>query len=139
MAHMELPARLENLEKLQNFIAECASTCLSPRRIDQVLLAAEEALVNIFNYAYPEDQTKNPPGTVKVSCEKTPDNHFQIQFEDRGKPFDMLAKDDPDTSLSLEDRPIGGLGIFFIRKMTDQVHYCRADGKNILTFIIHPA
>lgn len=130
---LTLPARLENLECFQNFISTCAKHHSLPQ--DQILklqLASEEALVNIFAYAY----SRQAPGDVCVICTRNAHKDFQIIFEDSGKPFDMLSVSDPDISQSLTDRSVGGLGIFFIKKMTDSVHYERKDGKNILTFCI---
>jgi serine/threonine-protein kinase RsbW len=130
MTDMTLPAKLENLEAIQNFISGCAeSHQWKPARIQQMQLASEEALVNIFCYSYP----KEAPGDVTIKCRCDANNNFYVQFEDCGVPFNMLSIATPDTTLSLQDRKIGGLGIFFIRKMTDKVEYCRKDDKNILT------
>ena len=133
--NLTLPARLENLERFQNFISTCAKRhSLSEDQILKLQLASEEALVNIFAYAY----SKDAPGNVSVSCTRNAHKDFQVVFEDSGKPFDMLSVSDPDIGQSLTDRPVGGLGIFFIKKMTDKVHYKRKDSKNILTFSITP-
>lgn len=134
MADMTVDARLDSLNPLQDFISEQAEGLLTPGRIQQVLLATEEALVNIFSYAYPEDS----PGKVVVACEPVDPGGLQIRFEDSGTPFNMLDSDDPDVTLSLEERNIGGLGIFFIRQMMDELSYERKDGKNILTFTALP-
>ncbi len=134
MTDMTKEARLDNLNAIQDFIASQAAAFLSEKRIQQVLLATEEALVNVFSYAYP----KSDPGTVRVVCEPARDNGLAIRFEDSGTPFNMLDADDPDTTLSLEERGIGGLGIFFIRQMIDDLAYERKDGKNILTFTALP-
>lgn len=128
---LTLPAGLENLEPLQAFITACARDhSLPENRIQKLQLASEEALMNIFSYAYP-DKT---PGDVTVCCALSHDHDLLISFEDRGQPFDVLTVEDPDIGMSLEERTVGGLGIFFIKKMTDEVWYARADGKNILTF-----
>ncbi|HCY88193.1 MAG TPA: ATP-binding protein [Desulfobacteraceae bacterium] len=133
MKEKTLPANLENLASFQAFISQCAQTFgIAEPIIQKMQLAAEEALVNIFNYAYPEE-TK---GDVTVTCSLASEGEFKIQMEDRGRPFDMLAKDDPDTTLSIDDRAVGGLGIFFIKQMMDRVDYRRDDGKNILTLVL---
>ena len=134
MAEMTADARLDSLNPLQNFISGQAETLLSPGRVQQVLLATEEALVNIFSYAYPKDD----PGQVRVVCEPVEPEGMTIRLEDDGTPFNMLESDDPDITLSLEDRGIGGLGIFFIRQMMDDLSYERKDGKNILIFTALP-
>lgn len=133
MANMTTDAILDNLNPLQNFISEQAAAVLSENRIQQILLATEEALVNIISYAYPE----SAPGQLSVTCTMEEDR-LMIRFEDRGTAFNMLDKEDPDLTASLEDRPIGGLGIFFIRQMIDHLGYKREDGKNILTFTALP-
>jgi anti-sigma regulatory factor (Ser/Thr protein kinase) len=128
---LTLPACLENLEPLQEFVTTCARDHALPEdRIPKLQLASEEALMNIFSYAYPDDA----PGDVTVRCFHQKAGEMLISFEDNGKAFDVLSVDDPDTGLSLEDRDVGGLGIFFIRQMTDAVWYDRKDNKNILTF-----
>jgi anti-sigma regulatory factor (Ser/Thr protein kinase) len=124
-------AMLENLPSFQEFITDCARQCLVPEdRILKLQLASEEAFMNIFSYAYPDDA----PGDVTVRCFHQKAGELLISFEDNGEAFDVLSVDDPDTDLSLEDRDVGGLGIFFIKQMTDAVWYARKDNKNILTF-----
>ena len=133
MKSKTLAANLENLDAFQTFIFECAEASgMDVPQIQKMQLASEEALVNIFNYAYPEDTG----GDVTVTCSLDGEKVFKIRLEDCGRPFDMLAKDDPDTSLSIDDRAIGGLGIFFIKQMMDSVDYRREDDKNILTLTL---
>lgn len=134
MTEMTADARLDSLTPLQDFISGQAGPHLSENRIQQVLLATEEALVNIFSYAYPEAE----PGKVRVVCEPGEEKGLVIRFEDRGAPFNMLESEDPDLTASLDDRAIGGLGIFFIRQMIDELAYERKDGKNIMTFTALP-
>ena len=96
-----------------------------------VEMAVEEIFVNIANYAYP-DRT----GQARIRTELLQDpRRIQITFTDSGIPFDPLKKPDPDISLSLDEKPIGGLGIFMVKKEMDDVQYRYEDGKNILTFM----
>ncbi len=128
---LTLTAGIENLDPLQEFITACARNHSLPEdRIQKLQLASEEALMNIFSYAYPDET----PGDVTVCCTLSDDHDLLISFEDRGQAFDVLTVEDPDTGLSLEERTVGGLGIFFIKKMTDAVWYARKEHKNILTF-----
>lgn len=128
---LTLPACIENLEPLQEFITACARRHSLPEdRILKLQLGSEEALMNIFSYAYPE----NAPGNVTVCCALSDDHNLLISFEDKGPAFDVLSVEDPDTGLSLEERTVGGLGIFFIKKMIDEVWYTRKENKNTLTF-----
>jgi sigma-B regulation protein RsbU (phosphoserine phosphatase) len=91
-------------------------------------LALEEAVVNVMNYAYP-----GRSGQVLVEYEKTDKAVFTIT--DSGIPFDPTQQEEADTSLSAEERPIGGLGIFLVRQLMDEVRYERIDDKNVLTLI----
>lgn len=130
---LTLPACIGNLEAIQAFITACAQAHSLPEdRIFKLQLASEEALMNIFSYAYPDDA----PGEVTVLCTMENARDFLVSFEDRGQAFDLLSVADPDTGQSLDERSVGGLGIHFIKKMTDAVWYARKDGKNILTFRI---
>lgn len=91
-------------------------------------LVVEEIVVNIVSYAYPVGKD----GEVTIDVNKTP-TAIEISFSDRGVPFNPLEKEDPDTTLSAEERPIGGLGIFLVKQMMDSVSYRYEDGHNILT------
>ena len=92
-------------------------------------LAVEEAVVNVMEYAYPQGETGEV--TIEVSVA---DGKLDINIIDSGAPFDPTQKSDPDTSLPVEERSIGGLGIFLVRQVMDTVSYRRDNGKNILTF-----
>jgi len=128
------PAKIENLQKLMRFISDFAKAeGFTEKRIREVELATEEALLNIFNYAYPE----RVDGEVEVSCRMDEKSGLIIEILDKGKAFDFQSAPDPDLSLDVSERKIGGLGIFLIRKMADEVHYRREGESNILTLVIH--
>ena len=94
----------------------------------QMQLAVEEAVVNVIDYAY----TKGTEGIIEVNIMS--DGHrMKVRITDSGVPFDPTAKEKADTSLSAEDRQIGGLGILLVRELMDAINYEHADGKNILT------
>lgn len=93
----------------------------------QISIAVEEIFVNIAHYAYPDGN-----GTMTYKLE-TDTSSVKITFIDEGIPFDPLSKPDPDISLSADERPIGGLGIYMVKKSMDDVRYANVDGKNILT------
>lgn len=93
-------------------------------------LALEEAVSNVMLYAYPE----NASGQVLVEAEKT-DTQVTFTITDSGIPFDPTAQSDPDITLSVEERPIGGLGIHLVRQIMDKLTYERKDNKNILTLL----
>lgn len=118
--------RIPEMSRFLEDIAEKLS--MDPAIATQVQLAAEEAVVNVMNYAYPED--KKGDVTIKVSS----DGHtLQLTIIDSGIAFDPTARDKVDTSLSAEDRPIGGLGIHLVMNLMDSVNYERIDDRNILT------
>jgi anti-sigma regulatory factor (Ser/Thr protein kinase) len=114
------------------------SNCLSVRgfsslRASEVELAVEEALVNIFRYAYP-----NRSGDVEVRCQAVSDRQLIIEIEDEGIPFNLLSIPDPELSPDIRQRKIGGLGIFFIRRMIGDIHYRREADRNVLTMVVSP-
>ncbi|MBQ6576910.1 MAG: SpoIIE family protein phosphatase [Bacteroidales bacterium] len=91
-------------------------------------LALEEAVTNVIMYAYP----KGTDGLIEIDA-KLNDKSVEFVISDSGSPFDPTAVPKADTSLGVEDRPIGGLGIFLVRNIMDNVKYARKDGKNILS------
>ena len=96
----------------------------------QLRLAIEEAVVNVIDYAYPAGQEGN------IEVQIMSDGHtLKTVLIDSGVAFDPTAKEKADTSLSIEDRQIGGLGILLVRELMDSINYERIDGQNILTLI----
>ena len=95
-----------------------------------ICLALEEAVSNVMLYAYPETAS----GQVLVEADKT-NRQVVFTITDSGIPFDPTEQQDPDITLSAEERPVGGLGIFLVRKIMDDISYERKDDKNILTLI----
>ena len=130
MKDITVDATLDNLEVVQDFVREeLESRGCSMKVMMQIEIAVEEIYVNIVHYAY------NPEvGKATIRCEVL-DNPMQvvIQFLDSGVPFDPLAKEDADITLSAEERNIGGLGIFMVKQSMDEVNYEYKEGKNVLT------
>ena len=91
-------------------------------------LAIEEAVVNVMNYAYPAE-TK---GEVNIEA-KADDECLTFIICDKGTPFDPTTNKEVDTTLSAEERSIGGLGIHLVRQIMDSLEYERIDGMNVLT------
>lgn len=130
MKKMILTAEVDRMDDVLDFInAELEAHDVSMKIIMQIDIAVEELFVNIAHYAYnPEvgeaiisvDMEENPPCAV-------------IRFIDRGKPYDPLSREDPDVTLGVEERQIGGLGIYMVKKSMDEVSYAYEDGQNILT------
>jgi sigma-B regulation protein RsbU (phosphoserine phosphatase) len=92
------------------------------------MLAVEEAVVNVMSYAYP----LGTQGEVIVIALAT-DRQLKFIISDKGKAFDPTRHDEADTTLSAEERPIGGLGILLVQQLMDSINYERVDGKNVLT------
>lgn len=130
MKELVLEARIDNLEKVLEFINEQMDACgCSMKAQTQINIAVEEIFVNIASYAYDGN-----PGSAKIEVltSKEDPRFVEVTFTDSGVPYDPLAKTDPDVSLSAEERQIGGLGIFLVKKSMDDVQYEYRDGKNIL-------
>ncbi len=130
IAKVTVEAILENLDTIQTMVeTEAESMGASMGTIFQLQLAVEEAFVNVARYAYAPST-----GVVRISCTSDPETGVMtITICDKGIPFDPLSKEEPDITLSAEERPIGGLGIHLIRKNTDTQEYSRQDDRNILT------
>ncbi len=127
---LTLPALPDNLASVQGFIEERLEAAGCPlRAVMQISVAVEEIFVNIAHYAY---KPGTGDATVRFAITEDP-KAAVIIFMDSGSPFDPLAKENPDTTLSAEERPIGGLGIYITRKTMDYVAYGYMDGHNILT------
>lgn len=133
-ATKKIAARVENLTEVNGFVEECAEcTGLDAKKKFGVLLALEEAFVNICSYAYPDGG-----GDVEVSC-ASDDGAFVLEIADEGSPFDVLSLPDPDITPDIMEREVGGLGIYFIRTLSDSVSYSRDNGRNILRMIFRPS
>ena len=99
-----------------------------------IRLVIEELVINIVDYAYSEVADCNSPTTDYLDVEiERHQKSITLRFRDGGVPFNPLAKESPDTSLPLEQRRIGGLGIFLVMKKMDSVEYEYTDGENVLT------
>ena len=128
MSELRIKAATENLDDVLGFIDgileqnEC-----SMKAQMQIDVAAEEMFVNIAHYAYSPNV-----GDAVIVCE-VKDGAAVITFKDSGVPYDPLKKPDPDVTLSAEERQIGGLGIFMVKKSMDEVFYEYKDGQNIFT------
>lgn len=131
LSQLKLPADINNLRDFVEFVSSCAEgQGISPGRITEIGVATEEVLVNICNYAY-QDQV----GDVKVSCILDDESRFIIEIEDAGIPFDVLSIGEPDLIDDIDERQVGGLGVFIIKELVEDVQYRREDNKNILKLV----
>ena len=126
------PADMASFVALREFVMEGAKAAgLSKEQLWKLELVFEEVVVNVIRYAYPTEA----PNTVSVGYAAN-ENHFVVQVKDSGKPFDPIAGDDPDLTLGIAERRIGGLGRFLTRQLASHAEYAREDGCNVLTFAI---
>lgn len=130
MAELLITAQTENLDEVLAFVDEQLKKVGCSMKIQmQIDLAVEEIFVNISHYAYsPEIGMAN----INVEVTQNPLS-VSLTFVDQGVPYNPLEKVDPDTTLSAEERDIGGLGIFMVKKNMDDVCYEYKDGQNILS------
>ena len=130
MNELKLEAKTEHLEQvLAHVDAILESADCPPRAQMQIDIAVEEIFVNIAHYAY---SPHTGEAVIGVELLENPPA-VRITFRDHGIPYDPLAKPDPDVTLAAEDRQIGGLGIFMVKKSMDDMAYVYQDGQNILT------
>ena len=126
---LNLEATLENIPRVTAFVDEQLEALDCPMKAQmQIDIAIDELFGNISRYAY---DPLTGPATVRVEVEQEPLSVI-VTFIDHGKPYDPLSTREPDLTASAEDRPIGGLGVFLVKKTMDDVSYEYKEGKNIL-------
>ncbi|MFA6216951.1 MAG: SpoIIE family protein phosphatase [Candidatus Omnitrophota bacterium] len=130
MERLSIQAKLENLEKMFSFIREASLRHgFDSEHVNKIQLASEEALVNVISYAYPQGS-----GDLEIIISNK-ETCMEIEISDSGIPFDPLSLPEPDILAPIEERKVGGLGIFMIRKIMDEVRYKRDKERNILTLV----
>lgn len=116
------------LALLYEFLEQLADSCgISTPQQMEIKLALDEAVTNVIQYAYP-----GTTGDIRIDIE-CDNRKLKITITDKGIPFNPLENKEPDITLPLEERPIGGLGIFLVKQLMADVSYKRSDGYNILT------
>ncbi len=128
MAEKKFEALDENLEPVIGFLEENLENLGCPyREMQQICIAVEEIFVNIVNYAYPESA-----GPADLEIRELPGRVIEIILRDGGVPFNPLELEDPDITLKPEERRIGGLGIYLVKKSMDEVTYHYENSQNVL-------
>lgn len=128
---MTYPASIETVAVITEAIDELLdSVKCSFKARTQVDVALDEILSNVAKFAYAPGEG---PVTVSASVTRNPPS-ITITIADEGEPFNPLMAPEPDTTLPLEKRKVGGLGIMLVRKMMDEVSYARKGRHNLLTF-----
>lgn len=132
MRELKIQALVEKLPEVAEFVdIELEKLDCNMKVQMQIDVAVEEIFVNIANYAYQPDV-----GDATIIFDTVDDGKtVSITFKDSGVPYNPLEKEDPDITLSGEQRPIGGLGIFMVKKSMDKVLYEHKDGQNVLTLL----
>lgn len=128
MRELMLSAQIEKLDLVLDFVNCLLEEAGCPKAVQYELdIAVEELFVNVAHYAY---TPQVGPVTIQTEIK---DDSVSISFIDSGKPYNPWEKEDPDTTLSAEERMIGGLGIYMVKKSMDEVGYVYKDGKNMVT------
>lgn len=132
MKVLTVEATKENLDKVIGFLDEQLEEMECPMKIImQMELAVEEIYINVASYAYGEET-----GLVTMVMDVKQDpKRVEIEFQDQGTPYNPLERQDPDISLAAEQRGIGGLGVFLVKKNMDEVDYVYENGKNVFRMV----
>ena len=134
MKNVQFAAKFENLDEIREFVGGIAREGgFSDKDVYNIQLATDEAASNIIEHAY--ETVSN--GTLDLACGMR-GNSITVILTDHGQSFDPSIVPVPDLKADLSDRKIGGLGLFLMRKLMDEVHYeSRPDKSNVLTMIKH--
>lgn len=124
-------AKIENYKEFYSWIHKaCNEWNINEELTNKIDMCGEEIFANIAFYAYPEGVN----GTIETQLSLSNENLI-LEFKDSGIEYNPLERPDPDINLPPEERPIGGLGIFMTKKMTDDISYKRENNSNILTLV----
>jgi len=130
-----IQAQVDNLHEVQAFYDEMLEEANAPMKaVFQIDVAVEEIYVNIASYAYGDSEGVAILRGEIIEGDDKP-KRIVMTFIDHGTPFDPLAKEDADVTLSAEERGIGGLGIYMVKKSMDEVSYEYKDSSNIFTIV----
>jgi anti-sigma regulatory factor (Ser/Thr protein kinase) len=121
-------AEQNRISEIREFFDETLNGCVPVQLLTTFKLIADEILANVSAYAYDDNIDK----WLEVSISMN-DGVALISFADGGRPFDPMSAPEPNTDLSVEERELGGLGLFIVKNLADETSYSREDGRNILT------
>ena len=130
--HKEFKATESELFNVQNFVRNVLiKNKFDAKVIRQIDLVVEEIFVNIAKYAYSPNK-----GIIDISYEISDDpKKLRVIIKDKGKEFNPLEKEEPDLDASVQERKIGGLGIYIVKNIVDDIKYQRVNDENVLEFI----
>lgn len=131
---LKIAGEIEQVASVCNWVVQVAEDVGLPvKDVNHLELAVDEAVTNIIEHAYGNGSADKP---IEIIIYKDP-KRFKVTIVDEGPPFDPLTLDEPDPTASIEDRNIGGWGLFFIKKVMDTVDYRYAANKNHLIMEKH--
>ena len=132
MINYQFNADIKSMEEMISpIISALEEINANHQKVYQINLALEEILANIANYAYPSKE-----GKIYISYEINEDlNELKVIIKDNGEPFNPLEKEDPNLNLPVEKRKIGGLGIYIVKNMVNDIKYQRHNNQNVLEFV----
>ncbi len=125
-------ADFNNLEAIRKFVGEAAEQAgFSGREMYSIQLAADEACSNVIEHAYAD----TPDGVIEIACD-IEDGQITIVIHDHGKEFDISSVRKPNLSRDLSEREVGGLGVYLIHRLMDEVHFSSSkETGNTLTML----
>jgi len=125
-------AKFEYLDEMREFAGQAARDAgLNDEQVYAVKLAVDEACTNIIEHAYGHENG----GDIECTC-MADHTCIKIMLRDHGRPFDPTLVPNPDLTLQLENRPIGGLGVFLMKTLMDEIHYeALGESGNLLTMV----
>ena len=133
METLRLPATKESLEPFRRFVlGRLQQLNMVQEVVFKIELVLEEALTNVVHYAYPEGA-----GEMEVGCSLEDHKRFCLCVKDWGLRFNPLERPDPEMSEEISERQVGGLGIYLIRHLVDELQYQWQEGENLMTFCFH--
>lgn len=134
MERLKIQAKDDNLSIVTEWVEDLIrKECTEEKTISEILIAVDELFINICHYAY-EGETGEAEFWLEIS--ENP-KRVRLRIKDQGTPFNPLALEDPDITLSAKERKIGGLGIFMVKDFMDDVDYAYVDAHNVVTLEKH--
>jgi anti-sigma regulatory factor (Ser/Thr protein kinase) len=131
-ARLKIRAAPDAKDSVDSFVsAFVAAHALGEDERARLLIMFEELLTNLIKYGYGPE---TPPGSAELGLALAGDR-LTLEFSDDGKPFDPFLQPAPDLERAPEDRPVGGLGIHILRALSEEAHYSRTNGRNVVQLI----
>lgn len=130
---IKIENKVDEISRLCDEIKKfCEDNSVSDAKYHDIVLILDEMVTNVISYAYPDGGVH----TFTLDIHKGDDHRIYMKLVDDGIPFDPLAQADADTNSSLEERQIGGLGIFIVKHLAETVEYFRLEDKNNLNIVV---